>query len=110
MDQLISAPAVVCQKFDMSIIKVFDFFEWAPRNVAQAPNFLFQGPEGLPKNSQAETLALITQEQVNTSVVDRKKILNEQNFAGEANWLGVVNFHCMQRSLVMSMRFICSTD
>ena len=47
---------------------------------------------------------------MNTSVVDRKKILNEQNFAGEANWPGVVNFHCLQRSLVMSMRFIFGDD
>ena len=30
----------------------------------------------------------------------------EQNFDGETNWSGIVNFHCMQKSLVMSMRFI----
>ena len=36
----------------------------------------------------------------------KKNNLNEQNFDGGANWSGVVNFHCMQMSLVMSMRFI----
>ena len=36
--------------------------------------------------------ALITLEQVNTSVVEKKTIY-EQNFDGEANWLGVVNFY-----------------
>ena len=46
--------------------------------------------------------ALITLEQVNTSVVENN--LNEPNFHGEANWSSVVNFHCMQMSLVMSMR------
>ena len=40
--------------------------------------------------------ALITLEQVNTSVVEKKKNLTEQNFDGEANWSGVANFHCMQ--------------
>ena len=38
--------------------------------------------------------ALITLEQVITSI------------DGEANWSGVVNFHSMQMSLAMSMRFI----
>ena len=28
----------------------------------------------------------------------------EQNLDGETNWSGIVNFHCMQKSLVMSMR------
>ena len=37
--------------------------------------------------------ALITLEQVKTSVVGKKKNLNEKNFDGEANWSGVVNFH-----------------
>ena len=53
--------------------------------------------------------ALITLEQVITSVVEKKNNLNEQNFDGEANWSGVVNFHsvhCVQMSLLMSMRFI----
>ena len=36
--------------------------------------------------------------------------LNEQNSDGEANWSGVVNFHCAQTSLVMSMRFIFGDD
>ena len=31
-------------------------------------------------------------------------------FDGEANWSGVVNFHCMQMSLVMSMRFVFNDD
>ena len=38
-----------------------------------------------------------------TLVVEKKDKLNEQNFDGEANWSGVVNFHCMQRSLEVSM-------
>ena len=29
---------------------------------------------------------------------------------GEANWLGAVNFNCMQMSFVMSMPFIFSDD
>ena len=36
----------------------------------------------------------------------KKKNVNHQNFNGEANWSGVVNFHCIQVSLVMSMGFI----
>ena len=44
--------------------------------------------------------ALITLEQVITSVVEKKNNLAEQNL------LAVVNFHCMQMGLVMSMRFI----
>jgi len=47
--------------------------------------------------------ALITLEQVITLVVEKKNDLNEQNFDGEANWSGVVNFHCMQMSFVLSM-------
>ena len=42
--------------------------------------------------------ALIALEQVNTSVVEKI------NFDGEANWSGVVNFHCMKMSLVMNRR------
>ena len=49
-------------------------------------------------------------EQVNTSAVEKKKNLYEQNFDGEPNWSGVVNFHSMQMSLVMSMRFIYGDD
>ena len=34
-----------------------------------------------------------------------------ETFDGEAiNWSGVVNFHCMKVSLVMSMRFIFGDD
>ena len=40
----------------------------------------------------------------------KKKNLNEHNFDGEVNWSGVVNFHCMQMSLVMSIRFIFGDD
>ena len=43
----------------------------------------------------------------------RKKkgsLLSEQNFDGEANWLRVVSFYCIQMSLVMSMRFIFGAD
>ena len=50
--------------------------------------------------------ALITLEQVITSVVEKEKNLKEQNFDGEAIWSGVVNFYCMQMNLVMSMRYI----
>ena len=42
--------------------------------------------------------ALITLEQVNTSVVEKKENLN--------SIVSVANFHCMQMSLVMSMQFI----
>ena len=54
--------------------------------------------------------ALITLEEVNTSVIKIKKDLYEQNFNGEANRSGVTNFCCMQMSLVMSVRFIFSDD
>ena len=43
-------------------------------------------------------------------VVEKRENLKEQNFDGEANWSGVVNFHCIQMSLVMSMRFIFGAD
>ena len=43
-------------------------------------------------------------------VVEKKKNLNEQNFDAEANWSDVVNFYCLQMSLVMSMRFIFGAD
>ena len=46
---------------------------------------------------------LITLEQVNTSVVEKKK----KNLDGEANRSGVVNFHSMQMSVVMSMHAYC---
>ena len=53
--------------------------------------------------------ALITLEQVNTSVVEKKN-LNKQNVDSAAYWSGVVNFHCMQMTLVMSMRPIFGDD
>ena len=52
----------------------------------------------------------ITLEQVITSVVEKKKNLYDQNFDGEANWSDVVNFPCMQMSLVMNRRFIFGDD
>ena len=45
-----------------------------------------------------------------TSVVEKKKNLNEQNFDGEANWSGVVTFHCMQMSPLISKRFTFGDD
>ena len=45
-----------------------------------------------------------------TSMVEKKNNLNEPNVDDEANWLGVGNFHCMQISLVMSMKFIFGDD
>ena len=50
--------------------------------------------------------AYITLKQLNTLVVEIKKNLYEQNFDAKANWWGVVNFHFMRTSLVMSMRYI----
>ena len=47
---------------------------------------------------------------MNTSVVGKNKNLTEQAFDGEANWSGVVNFHCMQMVLVMSMPFVFFDD
>ena len=53
---------------------------------------------------------LISLEQVNTSVSKQSRIFMSKTLAklrchGEAKWSGVVNFHCMQMSLVMSMLF-----
>ena len=53
---------------------------------------------------------LITLEQVITSMVEKKKNINEPNVDDEANWLGVMNFHCMQISLVMSVQFSFGDD
>ena len=47
--------------------------------------------------------------QVIASVVEKRTILIS-NLVGEANWSGVVNFHCMQISLVVSIRFIFGDD
>ena len=46
---------------------------------------------------------LITLEEVNISVVEKKQNLYEKNFNDEANPSGVVNFHSMQMSFAMSM-------
>ena len=54
--------------------------------------------------------ALITLEQVITSMVEKKNNHNEQNFDGEDNWSVVISFHCMQESLLMSMRLIFGDD
>ena len=43
---------------------------------------------------------LITLEQVNTSVVEKKDSL------AKTNWSGVANFYRMQMNLLMSLRFI----
>ena len=48
--------------------------------------------------------ALITLEQVNTTVVGKKRTIFLK--LAKPGWFSVVNFHCMQMGLVMSMRFI----
>ena len=48
--------------------------------------------------------ALITLEQVNTSMVE-KKLINKTLMV-RLTGLGVVNIHCMEMSLLVSMRFI----
>ena len=45
-----------------------------------------------------------------SSVVEKKDNFYEQNFDGEDNWSGVINFHCIQVSLLMSRRFIFGDD
>ena len=50
--------------------------------------------------------ALITEKQVNTAMVEKDKILYEQNFDGDTNWSGIVNLQCVQMSLMMNMWFI----
>ena len=52
---------------------------------------------------------LHTLKQVNTLVVEKMNF-NEHDFDGEANFSGVVDFHCMQMSLVMSMLSIFCDD
>ena len=52
--------------------------------------------------------ALISLEQVNTLVSKQRRICMSKTLAKlryEAKWSGVVNFHCMQMSLVMRIRF-----
>ena len=34
----------------------------------------------------------------------------EESWLAKANWMGVVNFYCMQMSLVMSMQFIFADE
>ena len=46
---------------------------------------------------------------MNTSVVEKMN-LNEHDFHCEANCSGVVDFHCMQMGLVMSMLSIFCDD
>ena len=43
-------------------------------------------------------------------VEKKKKSLDAQNFDGEANWSGAVNFYCTQMSLVMSVRVYLGDD
>ena len=48
---------------------------------------------------------------VNTSVVEKKKNVKTGKTSinsadSEANWLGVVNFHCMQMTLVLSVSVV----
>ena len=45
--------------------------------------------------------ALITLEQANISVVEKKKNLYEQNFDGEANWSGVANESCDKHAVFL---------
>ena len=52
--------------------------------------------------------ALITLEQVNITECSKKKKKEYQ--LAKLRWSGVVNFHCMQMILVMSMRFIFGDD
>ena len=49
-----------------------------------------------------QTLSLITLQQANTSVVEKK----EESSMVRLFWLGVVNFHHIQMSIVFSMQFI----
>ena len=51
--------------------------------------------------------ALITLKQVNFTECSKKK---EESELAKLRWSGVVNFHCMQMTLVMSMRFIFGDD
>ena len=46
---------------------------------------------------------------MNTLVVEKMNF-NEHDFDGENNCSGVVDFHCMQMSLVMSMLSIFCDD
>ena len=51
--------------------------------------------------------ALITLEQVNTTDWSKK---NKNDELAKLRWSGVVNFHCMQMILGMSMQFIFGDD
>ena len=52
-----------------------------------------------------KALITLNLEQVNTTEWPKKK-----SFLAKLRWSGVVNFHCMQMALVMSMRFIVGDD
>ena len=55
--------------------------------------------------------ALITLEQVNTTDHEwLKKRKKKRIFFSQTGMVSVVNFHCMQMRLVMSMRFISGDD
>ena len=51
--------------------------------------------------------ALITLEQVNITEWSNK---NKNIFLAKLRWSGVVNFHCLQMDLVMSVLFIFGDD
>ena len=57
---------------------------------------------------------LITLEQVNTSVVEKRRMLmgktSINSADSESNWSGVVNLHCMQMTLVLCVCFIFGDD
>ena len=52
--------------------------------------------------------SLITMEQQCTVLSVRKK--KEESYLAKLRWSDVVNFHCMQMSLVMRTRFIFGND
>ena len=63
-------------------------------------------PSGaFPERVGSRTLSFESVDYFGTSEHFKKKT-KRRIFDGEANWSGVVNFHCTQMSLVMSMRFI----
>ena len=53
--------------------------------------------------------SLITMEQLNTVLSGRKK-KKEESYLAKLRWSDVVNFHCMQMSLVMRTRFVFGND
>ena len=104
MTSVAALSAIFREKKLVSIrIKATDYFH----NIFRSR---LSDPIGLFRNASVHEFytlkALITLEQVISSVVNKKNKVNEQNFDGEANWSGVVNFHCMPMSPVMGMRFV----